>query len=121
MFDNLLMYNTTFNKVHNLSGTIGTSWESINSYAKTITMQGFGTDITNGWGLQDASALTKVHSDKSDSRLFSLIGRLAYNYAGKYYLTLTARDDVSSKFAKVSVLLSSRLLACHTACLRRGL
>lgn len=100
VFDNLLMYNTTFNKVHNLSGTIGTSWESINSYAKTITMQGFGTDITNGWGLQDASALTKVHSDKSDSKLFSLIGRLAYNYAGKYYLTLTARDDVSSKFAK---------------------
>lgn len=100
VFDNLLMYNKTFNKVHNFSGTIGTSWESTSSYSKTITMQGFGTDVTNGWGLQDASTLTKVQSDKSDSKLFSLIGRLAYNYAGKYYLTLTARDDVSSKFAK---------------------
>ena len=37
---------------------------------------------------------------RGTSRLFSLIGRLAYNYAGKYYLTFTARDDVSSKFAK---------------------
>ena len=100
VFDNLLMYNTTFAKDHNLSGTIGTSWESTSTYSKTITMQGFGTDITNGWGLQDASTLTSVQSDKSDSRLFSIIGRIAYNYAGKYYLTFTARDDMSSKFAK---------------------
>ena len=100
LFDNLLMYNKTFNRKHNINATVGTSWEESNYYNKTITVQGFGTDDTQGWLLQDAGTMTAVSSGKGDSQLFSLIGRFAYNYAGKYYLTFTARNDVSSKFAK---------------------
>lgn len=100
LFDNLLMYNKTFNRKHNISATVGTSWEEASYYNKTITVQGFGTDDTQGWLLQDAGTMAAVSSGKGDSQLFSLIGRFAYNYAGKYYLTFTARDDVSSKFAK---------------------
>lgn len=100
LFDNLLMYNKTFKQKHNVSATIGTSWEESSYYNKAVTVQGFGTDDTMGWLLQDAGTLVSANSGKSDSQLFSLIGRLAYNYAGKYYLTFTARDDVSSKFAK---------------------
>ena len=99
LFDNLLMFNKTLNK-HNLSATIGTSWESSNYYNKTITVQGFGTDSTEGWLLQDASEMNAASSGIGDSKLFSIIGRFAYNYANKYYLTFTARDDMSSKFAK---------------------
>ena len=99
VFDNLLMFNQTWGK-HNVSATAGTSWEASSNYNKVVTVQGFGTDATNGWLLQDASEMLSATSGKGDSRLFSLIGRLAYNYAGKYYLTFTARDDVSSKFAK---------------------
>lgn len=100
LFDNLLMYNKTFKRKHNVSATVGTSWEESSYYNKAVTVQGFGTDDTMGWLLQDAGTMASVTSGKGDSQLFSLIGRLAYNYAGKYYLTLTARDDVSSKFAK---------------------
>ena len=100
LFDNLLMYNKTFNRKHNINATVGTSWEESNYYNKTITVQGFGTDDTQGWLLQDAGTMTAVSSGKGDSQLFSLIGRFAYNYAGKYYLAFTARNDVSSKFAK---------------------
>ena len=100
LFDNLLMFNKTFAKKHNVSATAGTSWEESSYYNKAITVQGFGTDDTNGWLLQDAGTMTSVYSGKGDSQLFSIIGRLAYNYDGKYYLTFTARDDVSSKFAK---------------------
>lgn len=100
LFDNLLMYNKTFQRKHNVSATVGTSWEESSYYNKAVTVQGFGTDDTMGWLLQDAGTMASVSSGKGDSQLFSLIGRLAYNYAGKYYLTLTARDDVSSKFAK---------------------
>lgn len=99
VFDNLFMYNKTFGK-HNIAATAGTSWESSNTYNKTITVQGFGTDLTQGWLLQDASTLVNAQSNVTESQLFSIIGRFAYNYASKYYLTLTARDDVSSKFAK---------------------
>ena len=98
VFDNLLMFNQTWGK-HNVSATAGTSWEASSNYNKVVTVQGFGTDATNGWLLQDASEMLSATSGKGDSRLFSLIGRLAYNYAGKYYLTFTARDDVSSKLA----------------------
>ena len=100
LFDNLLMYNKTFNRKHSVSATVGTSWEESSYYNKAITVQGFGTDDTEGWLLQDAGTMTSVSSGKGDSQLFSLIGRLAYNYAGKYYLTFTARNDASSKFAK---------------------
>lgn len=99
VFDNLLMYNQTFGK-HNVSATAGTSWESSSTYGKTITVQGFGTDLTEGWLLQDAGTMVSTQSNVGDSQLFSIIGRLAYNYANKYYLTFTARDDVSSKFVK---------------------
>lgn len=99
VFDNLLMFNRTFHK-HNVSATVGTSWEESKYYNKTIAVQGFGTDVTNGWLLQDASDYYNVNSGIGESQLFSLIGRFAYNYAGKYYLTFTARDDMSSKFVK---------------------
>lgn len=99
LFDNLLMFNKTWNK-HNLSATAGTSWESSNYYNKAITVQGFGTDMTEGWLLQDASTMVSTSADIADSQLLSIIGRVAYNYANKYYLTFTARDDISSKFAK---------------------
>lgn len=99
VFDNLLMFNRTFGK-HNVSATFGTSWENSKYYNKMIAVQGFGTDITEGWLLQDASEYYKVNSDKGESQLFSIIARFAYNYAGKYYLTFTARDDVSSKFVE---------------------
>ena len=99
LFDNLLMYNQTWGD-HNVSATVGTSWESSSYYNKIVTVQGFGTDSTDGWLLQDASEMLSATSGKGESRLFSVIGRLAYNYAGKYYLTFTAREDMSSKFAK---------------------
>lgn len=99
-FDNLLMYNHTFSKKHNISATIGTSWEKTSMYNKAITVQGFGTDSTNGWLLGDATQFLNTYSGKSDSQLFSLIGRASYNYCSKYYITFTARDDMSSKFVK---------------------
>ncbi|MCC8114836.1 MAG: TonB-dependent receptor [Bacteroidales bacterium] len=100
VFDNLLMLNKTFDSKHNINATVGTSWEKNHYYSKSVTVQGFGSDLTNGWLLQDASTVNNVSSSVWDSQLFSLIGRIAYNYDGKYYLTVTARDDMSSKFAK---------------------
>lgn len=99
LWDNLLMYNRTFGK-HNISATAGTSWETTNYYTKRIGVQGFGTDTTQGWLLGDATEFYDASSNAYDSQLFSVIGRVAYNYGGKYYLTFTAREDMSSKFTK---------------------
>lgn len=99
LFDNLLMYNGSFG-VHNVSATVGTSWEDSRYYNKTVTVQGFGNDLTQGWLLNDAGTMVSARSGKGDSKLFSFIGRFSYNYDGRYYVTLTARQDASSKFAK---------------------
>ena len=98
LFDNLLMYNGSFGH-HNLNATVGTSWEKSDYYNKSIAVQGFGNDLTQGWLLGDASTMLSVNSGLGDSKLFSLIGRVAYNYDNKYFLTFTARQDASSKFA----------------------
>lgn len=100
LFDNLLMYNRTFDKKHNVSATLGTSWEKSSFYSKQVAVQGFGTDATDGWQIQDAANMYSATSSKWDSQLFSAIARLSYNYANKYYITFTAREDISSKFAK---------------------
>lgn len=99
VFDNLFMYNRDFGK-HNVSATLGTSWESSNWYNKTVLVQGFGTDLTNGWLLGDAAEMVSASSSKGDSQLFSIIMRAAYNYDNRYYVTFTAREDYSSKFTK---------------------
>lgn len=99
LFDNLLMYNGSFGE-NNISATIGTSWEDSHYYNKTVTVQGFGNDLTNGWLLGDSETMVGAKSGKWDASLFSLIGRFSYNYGGRYFITFTARKDASSKFTE---------------------
>lgn len=98
-WDNLLMYNRTFGK-HNINATAGTSWQTASYYNKRIETQGFGTDATNGWILQDGTDPQIPTSSKGDSELLSYILRAAYSYKGKYMMTGTFRRDASSKFAE---------------------
>lgn len=99
LWDNLLMYNNNFGK-HSVSATLGTSWQTSEYYNKKIETQKFGTDNNNGWILGDGAEPQTPSSSKGDSKMFSYIGRLAYNYNSRYYLTATIRRDASSKFAK---------------------
>ena len=98
-WDNLLMYNRTFGK-HTINATAGTSWQTSSYYNKRIETQGFGTDATDGWILQDGTDPQIPVSSKGDSKLLSYILRAAYSYKGKYLITGTFRRDASSKFAE---------------------
>ncbi|MDR1743398.1 MAG: TonB-dependent receptor [Dysgonamonadaceae bacterium] len=99
LFENMLMYNHDIGK-HNISATLSSSWEQSESYYKYLSVQGFASDYSQGWYLGDASTFNYVQSGQSEAQLLSGIFRAAYNYSLKYYLTLTGRYDVSSKFAK---------------------
>ncbi|WP_273369821.1 SusC/RagA family TonB-linked outer membrane protein [Alistipes megaguti] len=100
LWDNFLMFNRTFKNVHNVSATLGVSWEDYSYYSKQVTTQGFGYDGNNGWILDEGTAPQTPQSVKQDATLFSVIARAAYTYANKYYVTATFRRDESSKFAK---------------------
>lgn len=99
LWDNLLMYNRTFKK-HAINATVGTSWQTSEYYNKMIVTHGFGTDNTNGWILGDGANPQIPNSSKGESQMLSYIGRIAYNYDNRYFLTGTFRRDASSKFAK---------------------
>ncbi|MGB3800343.1 MAG: SusC/RagA family TonB-linked outer membrane protein, partial [Lewinella sp.] len=64
-----------------------------------ISASGFATDVTGPYNLGGGSNVPNVSSGFSEFSIMSFIGRLNYNYADKYLLTVTGRRDGSSKFA----------------------
>jgi TonB-linked SusC/RagA family outer membrane protein len=96
---NLLTYDKTFINKHHLN-VLGVVEESGNkSYA-----YGFSAfQITNpslGISALDNSGSNRVASATStNNTLMSFLGRINYDYEGKYYLTASFRADGSSKFA----------------------
>lgn len=97
--ENTLTY--TLNKAdHNLSLMAGfTAEQNIYEYL-TASRNNLPGDIEE---LQFISASTDQESTNAwnsgtDTRMFSYMGRLNYNYAGKYFLTATFRRDGSSVF-----------------------
>lgn len=99
VWDNLLMYNRTLGD-HNISATLGTSWENNDYYSKQVLTNGFGSETNNGWILNEGTSPQTPRSFKQESSLFSLIARAAYSYRNAYFLTGTFRRDASSKFAE---------------------
>lgn len=98
--DNTVTYKNTFSKKHTLTllGGYSTQYEK-SSYraitAKQIADESLGLDALD----MVPSANTTVTSRSSLWRLQSFLGRLNYDYMGKYLLTASFRADGSSKFA----------------------
>ena len=69
------------------------------------TMKGYGYDATLSGEevfkhLGAADAYVSSNYISPNDNMLSLIGRFDYNYAGRYYATLTFRADASTKFNK---------------------
>lgn len=94
----LLNYNKTFGEDHNFGAMIGNElWGSkMNKYqasAKGIEYEQLE------WNNLSMSNIKDISSSYTASQLASFFARLNYNYASKYYATVTFRADGSSKFA----------------------
>ncbi|QNL49558.1 TonB-dependent receptor [Olivibacter sp. SDN3] len=99
-WDNTVTYDKTINEKHNLSSLLSMSASKQNYNYNQINALGFATDdfsykYLSGAFLRDRFELG---SDFTTYSLLSYIGRVNYNYASKYYATLTARYDGSSRF-----------------------
>ncbi len=90
-----LVYNKTFLKDHNIEALVGYSAQEYSTYSNTLTGLGFTSD-----DIEYLSAATSVtgSSGAGSYSLLSTIGRLNYNYKGKYLLSAALRRDGSSKF-----------------------
>ena len=100
-----LSYDNKFNKVHHLNVMVGQEYRNQMSdqnymygtrYSKSMSPD----DVFAKFAQQGEGAILKAESTvAADVRLFSIFGRINYDFMDRYLLTLTFREDGSSKFA----------------------
>ncbi|MGV8094040.1 MAG: SusC/RagA family TonB-linked outer membrane protein [Mangrovibacterium sp.] len=98
--EEMLTYKKSLDK-HNIEALVGFTYlsyktENLNSGAAVT----FITDIFQNNNLSAAATKAQPSTGLLDYKLISYLGRLNYDYQGKYLLTLTGRYDGSSKFGK---------------------
>ncbi len=93
---NVLTFHKAFD-AHDLTATI--MEESTVNTAQGFNASGAGlSSTTNGYYNLGLNAAQSISSSYSRWALLSYMGRIAYNYQGKYLATVTMRRDGSSKF-----------------------
>lgn len=98
--DNTVTYTKKI-KQHSFSAMGGVTYEQYTSSSFGQQGSKFKTDIAGIYSVPSAEKeLQFVSSSYSKWTLFSFIGRLNYNYAGKYYATVNFRADGSSRYSK---------------------
>lgn len=101
VFDNTLEYNKDFG-LHNVSAVAGTSYSYHNYERAQGTKVGVLINSTTGKYYEQLNAVLfdpKVVGYKNIEKLFSVFGRVNYNYDQRYLLSFTMRRDESSKFS----------------------
>lgn len=102
VYDNILTYNQTFAEKHNLEVMGGVSATTSDWQQLTGSRSHFSPDYNNAiWGLSGGNkgGLRGQGDSWAKWTILSFLGRIAYNYNSKYYLTVNFRADGSSKLA----------------------
>ncbi len=94
-----LTYAKTFAD-HSLSVVVGSSLQGSKSYAARTTALGFPDDNFRLNALENASTSTNAFSDYSERTLAGFLGRVNYEYGGKYLLAASFRRDGASVFGE---------------------
>ncbi len=96
--ENTLNYNKNFGR-HGLNVLAGFTVQSEQEEFRTIRSQGFATDVTGPYDLGGGSVVPTVSSGLAEFKILSFLGRINYNYDDRYLITVTGRQDGSSKFS----------------------
>lgn len=99
-WDNTVSYDVKLGEKHDLNAMAGFSVQKNNWDYNQLDAKGFATDdfsyyYINAFFNRDD---TQLYSDFVTTTLASFIGRANYTYNNKYFATVTARYDGSSKF-----------------------
>ncbi|MEP4093644.1 TonB-dependent receptor, partial [Reichenbachiella sp.] len=94
--ENTLTYTKTFNENHNFSFLAGHSIQKENIQRNNIAGQGFSTNDTPT--LNSAASITGAGSEEEEWALLSYLGRVTYDFNGKYLVSASIRRDGSSRF-----------------------
>jgi len=94
--NNYFKYQKTLNKVHSINATVGMSYEKADINSSDVQGEGFPNDSFKK--LASASKITTGSSSGSGYSYVSYFGRLNYKYNDTYLVSLSAREDGSSRF-----------------------
>ena len=102
LVENTLNYNKTFNEKHNVEALIGYTSQYFSNEYSGINASEFPDDEIEWINVATIRIGETTGPDGvplfSESSLLSYLGRLNYNYDGKYLLSLAFRRDGSSRF-----------------------
>ncbi|NDV80474.1 TonB-dependent receptor [Bacteroides sp. 51] len=94
--DNILSYDNQFGK-HHVSGTLIQSWNERNEHMNMIEGSLIPNDLLGVYGIEAAEKVIPTLS-ASQRRLISTALRVQYDFASRYYVTVSGRRDGSSVF-----------------------
>ncbi len=97
--ENTLSYTKAINE-HNFNVLAGYTQQSYQNESVIANARGFVSDLLTYNNISSGSLNVLPASSASAWTLQSFLGRVNYNFDRKYYLTLTARADGSSRFGK---------------------
>lgn len=97
--ENILKYTHTFAKDHHLNVTLLQSSQQQGMNSASTTANQLPYEAQSYHNIGTAGQVLEITSDYWKSLLLSYMGRINYDYKGRYLLTLTARADGSSVFA----------------------
>lgn len=95
---NTLRYNWDLNSKHSFKFLAGTEYIKSDLDFQTTKKEGFAIQTEDYFTLSAATGNTTVSGGSTGSRLFSIFGRVDYNFSDKYLLAVTIRRDGSSRF-----------------------
>ncbi|MEY8020056.1 SusC/RagA family TonB-linked outer membrane protein [Muriicola sp. SD30] len=97
-WNNVLNYNGVFGE-HNINALAGVEAVQENSKGKEISRNGFLFETPDFYLLSNGSGTPNVEfAYDGGNTLFSIFGTANYSYQGKYFATVTLRNDKSSRF-----------------------
>ncbi|PJJ48096.1 SusC/RagA family TonB-linked outer membrane protein [Hymenobacter chitinivorans] len=95
-WENILNYSKTFGD-HSISATGVTSLLTFNQENSLAQGRGIPVPYQQYYALANAAQVVTPYTNLTRSKLISLTGRVQYGFKSRYLLTLTAREDGSSK------------------------
>src|SRR5690606_13453149 len=99
-WENILGYEFEVAKNHHFALTGVTSWSKNQSENSFAGGSGFDLDSYSFYNLNAATSKITVRSAYTGSQSMSYVGRVNYNYKGKYLFSLSSRWDGVSRLSE---------------------
>ena len=97
--DNTLMFKKKLGRKNRIDGTVGVVYDATNLEQTSFSASNFSNKDLRYQGISFGQVYEPLVLDRSEEDLLSFLGRVNYNFSGKYIFTVSFRGDGTSKFA----------------------